>query len=282
MRNDSLIGKVHNMFYRYEFQGAGSRGNKPHVHIGVTFKPELKGISSARIACMSTSLASSLYGADFDNLLKLGDVSDKEEYHEWCKVFSCVNIHDCEKCEHRCMKATNAQGEKVCRYRKQPSPSWGVMGLWLENIEVDYTLEVYELLEEMGLASRNLDPRSNRWTLHESLTAGKWHYPGDRREFLIVSIPLLSAITRSPTNVNMCDRHFQVTFDYSIEFSFYIASLFAYVSLSSILLTSLSLFVFHCYYYIVQHCWLLLIFLIFCSSFIQFLKSCLSLPDGYG
>ena len=28
------------MFYRYEFQGAGSQGNKPHVHIGVTFESD--------------------------------------------------------------------------------------------------------------------------------------------------------------------------------------------------------------------------------------------------
>ena len=220
MRNDTIIGKVKNMFYRYEFQGAGSKGNKPHVHIGVTLEPEPKEISSARIACMSTSFASTLYGTDLYNLLKLGVVSDKDEFDEWCNIFSCVNIYDCDKCEHRCMKATNAQGEKVCQYKKQPIPPWNVFGSWLENIEVAYPQEVYELLEEMGLASKNSDPRSNGWTLH--VTTGKWHYPGARREFFIASIPLLSAITRSSTNDDMCDRHFKVIFNYLIKYILFI------------------------------------------------------------
>ena len=64
----------------------------------------------------------------------------------------------------------------------------------------------------MGLATRSSDESSNGWILDENMSTGKWHYPADRREFFIASIPLLSAITRSATNVDMCDRHFQCSY----------------------------------------------------------------------
>ena len=58
MRNDNIIGKVHHVFYRFEFQDAGAQGNKPHVHMGVTLEPESTDISTSRISCMSTTFAS--------------------------------------------------------------------------------------------------------------------------------------------------------------------------------------------------------------------------------
>ena len=112
----------------------------------------------------------------------------------------------------RCKKAVNAFGEKVCRYRKQPHPPWNVTREWLENIELPYSEEVYELLEEIGLATKNSDEGSNRWKLDKSIAAGKWRYPADQREFFMASIPILSAITRSSTNVDMCDRKFQTSY----------------------------------------------------------------------
>ena len=81
-----------------------------------------------------------------------------------------------------------------------------------KNIELAYSEEVYGLLEEMGLASVNPDRYSNGWSLHDPLRAGKWHYDADQSEFFTSSIPLLSAITRSSTNVDMCDSHFQTSY----------------------------------------------------------------------
>ncbi len=47
MRNDTIIGKVKHMFNRYEFQGAGAKGNKPHVHCGILLNQNLKKLLSA-------------------------------------------------------------------------------------------------------------------------------------------------------------------------------------------------------------------------------------------
>ena len=212
MRNDNIIGKVHNMFYRYEFQEAGAKGNKPHVHIGVTLEPEPKHISSGRISCMSASFASTMYGTDYHTLRDLGVVADRHEYEVWLNIFSHVNTHDCDKCGQRCKKAINAEGEKICRYHKQPIAPYNVFGDWLADIPVPYPEEIYILLEEMGLATKNSDCRSNGWTLHECLATSKWHYRAHQCEYFLASIPLLSAITRSSTNVDLCSRHFQVSY----------------------------------------------------------------------
>jgi len=212
MHNDKIIGKEHHMFYRFEFQGAGSQGNKPHVHMGVTLEEEPNQTSLDRICCSSVEFASKLFQTDFDTLRDQGLVSDLADFNTWCEVFENVNTHDCYRAGGRCMKATNSEGDKICRYRRQPVMPYGVP--WFERIDVPYTEEVYALLEEMGIAGKEFDINSQceKWVLRDMLLAGKWHYRARSDEFFMASIPLLSAITRSSTNVDLCDRHFQVSY----------------------------------------------------------------------
>jgi hypothetical protein len=214
MRNNAIIGKVKDMFYRFEFQGAGAKGNKPHVHAGVTLEPESEKDSVDRICCSSLEFGSSLCKTDFESLLGLGIVNDELEYEKWLEIVSFVNTHDCQRAGGRCMKATNAQGEKTCRYHRQSPLPIEEVGGWFEPIEVQYSDELYALLEEMELARRQYDAfeECNKWILHKSLSAGKWHYRARADEFFIASIPLLSAITRSATNVDKCDRRFQTSY----------------------------------------------------------------------
>ena len=49
MRNDTIVGKVKNIFYRFEFQGARAVGNKPHVHSGITLYEEPDIVFAKRI-----------------------------------------------------------------------------------------------------------------------------------------------------------------------------------------------------------------------------------------
>ena len=215
MRNDSILGKVSNIFYRFEFQGAGAKGNKPHVHCGITLVDELDQVSVRRICCSSTHFHTSLYGADFTTLRDAGIFRDKEEYDRWCTIVACVNHHDCSKTQFRCMKATSADGTKICRYHRQPLlPEAAEWTGWFEEIPMPYPEDVYQLLQEMGLAREEYDYllRDNKWVTDESLRAGKWHYFAWRDEFFLASIPLVSAICRSATNVDMCDRKFQVSY----------------------------------------------------------------------
>lgn len=215
MRNDHIIGKVQNMFYRFEFQGAGAKGNKPHVHAGITLAPEPTDVSTSRICCKTQEFHSSLYGTDYDSLHLLGVVQNETDYKTWCDIVASVNHHDCDKVQGRCMKATNADGEKICRYRRQPPmPTMGGPGAWFTPTFVPYPEEAYRLLMEMGLARREpgncYEPE--HWVLHETLAAGRWNYRASSDEFFLASIPLVSAITQSSTNVEMCDRHFQVSY----------------------------------------------------------------------
>jgi len=53
MRNDNIMGKVHHMFYRFEFQDAGSQGNKPFVHMGETLEEEPEQTSLSHITLIN-------------------------------------------------------------------------------------------------------------------------------------------------------------------------------------------------------------------------------------
>lgn len=215
MRNHSIIGRVHHMFYRFEFQGSGSQGNKPHVHIGVTLEPEPETVSVDRISCSSVGFSNKEDRTDFESLLKLGLIKDQRDFELWLEIVSFVNKHDCNLAGGRCMKRTNKEGEKICRYHRQPLPTWEAKARhWMETIEVPYPEDVYLLLQEMELATKVHDKLldEDKWVLDQSLACGKWHYIAKTDEFFIASIPLLSAITRSATNVDMCDRHFQVSY----------------------------------------------------------------------
>lgn len=69
----------------------------------------------------------------------------------------------------------------------------------------------------MGLAYRGHNGKygheaSEQWFVDESLQAGKWHYFARQDEFFLSTIPMVSAICRSSTNVDMCDRKFQVSY----------------------------------------------------------------------
>jgi hypothetical protein len=209
MRNDEILGEVKSLFYRYEFQGVGAKGNKPHVHCGITLVDEPDIVSSSRICCSSLAFHSTIYGTDLENLLRAGIFSSEQEYERWRKVVELVNQHNCANTNFRCMKATSAEGEKICRYHRQPpQPVTADSRGWFEDIAMPYSEDVYELLREMGLAEKAGDV----WHVDETLRAGKWHYSSQENEFFLASIPLVSAICRSATNVDMCDRKFQVSY----------------------------------------------------------------------
>jgi hypothetical protein len=72
-------------------------------------------------------------------------------------------------------KATNAAGEKICRYHRQPIECKDVRG-WFEEIAMPYSEEEYEILHELGLAWRTEDPRTkiSTWAVVDELKAGKW------------------------------------------------------------------------------------------------------------
>lgn len=209
MRNDTILGKVQNIFYRFEFQGAGAKGNKPHVHCGITLEDEPESVTVSRICCDSLMFHSAVYGGDYETLKSRGVFETESDYKSWVGIVRCVQHHDCSKTEYRCLKKTDSNGNKICRYRRQPLPAPYDMvdDSWFVEMEMPYGDDVYELLEEMRLAKKEGD----KWVVTEkNMKAGKWNYLSRRDEFFLSSIPLVSAICGSSTNVDMCDRKFQV------------------------------------------------------------------------
>jgi len=216
MRNDGIIGKVKNIFYRFEFQGAGAVGNKPHVHSGITLFDEPDTVSAKHISCHSQLFFSRLFRGDYDILHADGIVTDIDDYQRWQYLVSCVNVHDCNAAQYLCLKARKAQDKKICRYHRQPVTTLDVTnGVWFS--EIPNPDDVYALLQEMGLAHRGHNglygaESGEQWFLDESLRVGMWHYCTRQDEFFLSSIPMVPAICRSLTNVDVCDWKFKVSY----------------------------------------------------------------------
>jgi hypothetical protein len=169
MRNSNIIGKVKDIFYRFEFQGTGAKGNKPHVHAGVTLESEPEELSVSRICCSSLHFSSARFATDFDTLQKLALVSDECEYNTWLQIVPSVQILDCARTGGRCQKATNLQGDKICRYRRQPPcPIGGEFG-WFQSKESPYPDKVYALLNKLGLAHYAHDESCGQQTLKNGI-----------------------------------------------------------------------------------------------------------------
>jgi hypothetical protein len=177
---------------------------------------EPEEVSVRRICCNSLLFHDKAFNADFESLYRQGVVKDLAEYEQWQTIVSCVNFHDCSATQFRCMKAINAAGERICRYHRQPPiPPHEDPSGWFEQINMPYGDETYELLAEMGLAHEELDTQlesEQRWNVAQELRAGKWHNHARQDEFFIASIPLVSGICQSATNVDLCDRKFMVSY----------------------------------------------------------------------
>ena len=140
----------------------------------------------------------------YETLHDLGIFENEQDYATWQEIVASVQHHDCSKAQMHCMKKTDGNDNKIYRYHRQPSAPLGVIPPWFEEISMPYPEDVYQLLEEMHLA-RKID---GKWSVDKCMLAGKWHYFSRRDEFFLSSIPLVSAICLSATNVDMCDKKF--------------------------------------------------------------------------
>jgi hypothetical protein len=84
IRNNSVTGKVKDIFYRFDFQGVNSKDNKPQA--GTTSEEESQSMSTDRICCSSTELASRLYGNDYATLLELVVFSYEDNFNNWVDI----------------------------------------------------------------------------------------------------------------------------------------------------------------------------------------------------
>ena len=146
-------------------------------------------VSARRISCDSTLFFSNLFDGDYQTLQAGGIVADRTDYDRWQEVVMSVNFHDCNKAQYRCLKATNSEGETICRYHRQlVMPFEATDIVWFSEIAMPYPDDVYTLLEEIGLARHVHNgivgaEAGEQWFVDESLKAGKWHYSSRQDEF---------------------------------------------------------------------------------------------------
>lgn len=201
------LGHVKHLWWRWEFQDPGSRGNKPHVHGGVTLH---EGASEEellqRICCRSTSFFHREYGTDFDGLLGRGLVSSWSEYCKLHELLQTVQMHDCDRARHRCKKKRNAAGELMCRVPRHPHGGQ----YWQEVCDPPYESDALERLRILGLAA--FDPDEKILRPAACLRGGRWHYPASKREHFCPTVPLIFVALRSSTNIQRCDRRFQTAY----------------------------------------------------------------------
>ena len=215
MHNDQIVGKVENLFYRFEFQSSGSKGNKPHIHCGISLVEDDELQTAGRISCLSLHFFSKVYGADFETLEKARLVKDRWDYELWKDLVGILQHHSCVMNNNRCHKAKDSEGNSICRFPRQHAMNlYDDYRGWLEEIPMPYTEEIYVILGLIGLADKVPATwnKPERWTLDESLRGGKWNYMAKNDEHFVPTIPLLSVICRSLTNVEKTNRKFQTSY----------------------------------------------------------------------
>ena len=194
---ESILGPVDSVFMRYEFQGEGCPGNKPHIHAGITLKPEAKEDTLQRVACRLKDLCSTMFGTDFESLKRLNLIDSFEDLLDLNKM-TRIQTHDCEAAGSRCMKRLGEDGKKVCRVPVHPSwPEY-----YFEEIPIRYDNDTLDIFSHLELVHKD---ELGHWIFHDLLQSGRWHYPSNGvHERFVPTIPLLFSFFRSSTNVQVC------------------------------------------------------------------------------
>ena len=194
-------GPVRRIWWRVEFQT--TRGNLPHIHCLIwTGEEKNSTVVQHRIVCSESQLLWKL--REDDKLRKLNLVADNEEAFRIFLEAIRIHHHSCSSNGFRCHKQTDVSKEPICRHpRYEPGYKY-----FLEEVYVQHIAEVFQILEEIGLAYK--DPlRPGNFNVTEELRAGKWHYPNQKSENLSPISAHLFALTRSQMNLLICDKYFQ-------------------------------------------------------------------------
>ena len=200
--DERIMGKIFHIWLRYEFQSAGSLGNLPHVHGGVTLeKGEDPHVTHKRVSCVLNSF-NMLKGWTRDDLVGKGKMFEtEEEYVQVRKTLQETMVHDCKNANERCKKKT-VNGKPVCRVRGMPYTLQWEEPKDIHNI---FSKEANEILAKLNLA---VVEGNNVKLLHEKLIGKNYTYPNNSTKKGIPTIAPLGYLLESSTNVQVCDCRF--------------------------------------------------------------------------
>ena len=200
------LGHVKCAWMRYEFQSAGALGNRPHIHGGVTLHPEPEQVSLERIRCSIKDFFTASARTDLPHLIQDGFISDLEQFIPMFSLASQLQSHSCVRAGSRCMKRRASDDSLICRVPKHPPG----LSYYFQEKEGLYDEQTLERLQFLDLGT--LDPYTNKWTPLRAFRGGFWHYPAQPGEHFVPTVPLLFVALRSSSNVQLCDRKFQVAY----------------------------------------------------------------------
>ena len=198
-----ILGPVKSSWMRFEFQSAGVLGNRPHVHAGITLQDEPLDTTLARIRCSNMSMWAPDTATDFDSLKADGLIDTVEDYEGLQHLANTLQQHSCTKAGGRCMKRRSKGNTFICRVPKHPAS----FSYEFQDHGILYT---YTKLAYLDLAT--LCACGHHWETGQQFKAGIWHYPSQKDEHFVPTIPRLFVAMKSSTNVQVCDRKFQVSY----------------------------------------------------------------------
>jgi hypothetical protein len=204
--HEQILGPIKASWMRFEFQIAGALGNRPHVHAGVTLQNEPLQQTLSRIRCSNMTMWANETNTDFETLQHDALVTSHADYGKLQDHASTLQQHSCYNAGARCMKRKAKDDTLLCRVPKHPSS-------FLYTFQDHGTLypeETYHNLQYLDLATPC--PCGRHWHTGVEFRAGMWHYPAQPDEHFVPTVPRLFVAMKSSTNVQVCDRKFQVSY----------------------------------------------------------------------
>ena len=200
------LSPVKTSWMRYEFQSSGALGNRPHVHGGITLHDEPIERTLSRVRCSNSTMWSEECSTDLNALLNDGIVDNSIEYSRLMDLAACIQQHDCSIANQRCLKRKDRDDTFVCRVPRHP-PAYVYT---YEEHRPFYDENTLQRLRYLDLVHQCVN--SDEWIMHDAFNAGMWHYPANADEHFVPTVPRLFTILQPSTNVQVCDRKFQVSY----------------------------------------------------------------------
>ena len=209
--DEKILGaKVDTYWLRFEFQGHGALGNRPHVHAGVSFKEKVEKFASVeRIACLMSKIFNEDKGLDRYSLIRDRIVKDDFDFGTLFQLANDLTQHSCARGGSRCMKLQK-DGSKKCRV---PNHAHFTGDCFVVNNAL-YDVDTLDLLEKLGLAEKEC--KCGNWE-HvpvpcDELQGGRYNYQTTVPEIRVPTIPEIFIMFQSVTNVQVCNCRFSTAY----------------------------------------------------------------------
>ena len=147
---DKPFGELAAVWVRFEWQSEGAKGNKPHVHSGLSLVPgsEPKLRTMRRVDNHERHVFNKDNKTDYFSLIDRKLIKDREEYKQLRCLLEQMKSHNCQV--GRCMKPA-ADGKRYCRYQR----AVGAVEPGFKDITHFEKEETMRILEEIGLVNED-------------------------------------------------------------------------------------------------------------------------------